>query len=126
METFKTATIAGSGTTLVTVGAGSHFIHSCYIANVYGSALPITVEIVHADATVTHIAHNLKVMGDEVVDVAKRLMDYGFHAPTVSFPVAGTLMIEPTESESKAEIDRFCEAMISIKSEIWLLNPLLA
>ena len=59
-----------------------------------------------------------KVDGIEVVDVAKRLMDYGFHAPTVSFPVAGTLMIEPTESESKAEIDRFCEAMISIKSEI--------
>jgi glycine dehydrogenase len=59
-----------------------------------------------------------KVDGIEVVDVAKRLMDYGFHAPTVSFPVAGTLMIEPTESESKVEIDRFCEAMISIKSEI--------
>jgi glycine dehydrogenase len=59
-----------------------------------------------------------KVDGIEVVDVAKRLIDYGFHAPTVSFPVAGTLMIEPTESESKAEIDRFCEAMISIKSEI--------
>jgi len=56
--------------------------------------------------------------GIEVVDVAKRLMDYGFHAPTVSFPVAGTLMIEPTESESKEELDRFCEAMISIKSEI--------
>tara|TARA_B110000444_G_C18536113_1_gene453504 strand:- start:65 stop:697 length:633 start_codon:yes stop_codon:yes gene_type:complete len=54
----------------------------------------------------------------EVVDVAKRLMDYGFHAPTVSFPVVGTLMIEPTESESKEEIDRFCEAMISIKNEI--------
>jgi len=56
--------------------------------------------------------------GVEVVDIAKRLMDYGFHAPTVSFPVAGTLMIEPTESESKEELDRFCEAMISIKSEI--------
>ena len=56
--------------------------------------------------------------GIEVVDVAKRLMDYGFHAPTVSFPVAGTLMIEPTESESKEELDRFCEAMIRIKSEI--------
>ncbi|MFN4300318.1 MAG: aminomethyl-transferring glycine dehydrogenase [Thermaurantimonas sp.] len=54
----------------------------------------------------------------EVIDIAKRLMDYGFHAPTVSFPVAGTLMIEPTESESKAEIDRFCEAMISIRKEI--------
>ena len=56
--------------------------------------------------------------GVEVEDIAKRLMDYGFHAPTVSFPVAGTLMIEPTESESKAELDRFCEAMISIRNEI--------
>ena len=59
-----------------------------------------------------------KTLGIEVADVAKRLMDYGFHAPTVSFPVAGTLMIEPTESENKAEIDRFAEALISIKKEI--------
>lgn len=59
-----------------------------------------------------------KEKGIEVTDIAKRLMDYGFHAPTVSFPVAGTMMIEPTESESKAEIDRFCDAMISIKQEI--------
>ncbi|MFM7807208.1 MAG: glycine dehydrogenase (aminomethyl-transferring), partial [Planctomycetota bacterium] len=51
-------------------------------------------------------------------DIAKRLMDYGFHAPTVSFPVAGTLMIEPTESESKAELDRFVEALIAIRCEI--------
>jgi glycine dehydrogenase len=51
-------------------------------------------------------------------DVAKRLMDYGFHAPTVSFPVAGTLMVEPTESEPKAELDRFCDAMIAIRGEI--------
>ncbi|AQG81327.1 aminomethyl-transferring glycine dehydrogenase [Spirosoma montaniterrae] len=56
--------------------------------------------------------------GIEVEDIAKRLMDYGFHAPTVSFPVAGTVMIEPTESESKAELDRFCEAMIAIRNEI--------
>ena len=56
--------------------------------------------------------------GVEVEDIAKRLMDYGFHAPTVSFPVAGTVMIEPTESEAKAELDRFCEAMIAIKKEI--------
>ena len=56
--------------------------------------------------------------GIEAEDVAKRLMDYGFHAPTVSFPVAGTLMIEPTESESKEELDRFCEAMIAIRGEI--------
>jgi glycine dehydrogenase len=56
--------------------------------------------------------------GVEAMDVAKRLMDYGFHAPTVSFPVTGTLMIEPTESESKAELDRFCNAMIMIRAEI--------
>jgi glycine dehydrogenase len=59
-----------------------------------------------------------KARGVEEGDVAKRLMDYGFHAPTVSFPVPGTLMIEPTESESKAELDRFCDALIAIRSEI--------
>ncbi len=59
-----------------------------------------------------------KSAGVEVEDIAKRLMDYGFHAPTISFPVAGTLMIEPTESESKAELDRFVEAMIAIRQEI--------
>jgi len=59
-----------------------------------------------------------KAVGIEVEDVAKRLMDYGFHAPTVSWPVAGTMMIEPTESEPKHELDRFCDAMISIRSEI--------
>jgi len=59
-----------------------------------------------------------KRIGIEVEDVAKRLMDYGFHAPTISFPVAGTMMIEPTESESKDELDRFCDAMISIHAEI--------
>ncbi|MBX6362510.1 MAG: aminomethyl-transferring glycine dehydrogenase [Gemmatimonadetes bacterium] len=56
--------------------------------------------------------------GVEAGDIAKRLMDYGFHAPTVSFPVAGTLMIEPTESESRAELDRFCDALIGIRAEI--------
>jgi glycine dehydrogenase len=56
--------------------------------------------------------------GIDVEDIAKRLMDYGFHAPTVSFPVAGTLMVEPTESESKEELDRFCDALISIREEI--------
>ncbi|PWG06476.1 aminomethyl-transferring glycine dehydrogenase [Polaribacter aquimarinus] len=61
---------------------------------------------------------NFKQKGIEVVDIAKRLMDYGFHAPTVSFPVGGTMMIEPTESESLAELDRFCDAMISIRKEI--------
>lgn len=61
-----------------------------------------------------------KQHGIEVVDIAKRLMDYGFHAPTVSFPVGGTMMIEPTESEGLAELDRFCDAMISIRKEIEL------
>jgi glycine dehydrogenase len=73
-----------------------------------------------------HVAHELiidcrafkKSAGVEVEDIAKRLMDYGFHAPTMSWPVPGTLMIEPTESEDKAELDRFCDAMISIKKEI--------
>ncbi|MBW4543559.1 MAG: aminomethyl-transferring glycine dehydrogenase [Symplocastrum torsivum CPER-KK1] len=59
-----------------------------------------------------------KSAGIEVDDIAKRLMDYGFHAPTVSWPVAGTMMVEPTESESKEELDRFCEAMIAIRKEI--------
>jgi glycine dehydrogenase len=59
-----------------------------------------------------------KLAGIEVEDVAKRLMDYGYHAPTMSFPIAGTMMVEPTESESRAELDRFCEAMISIRAEI--------
>ncbi len=61
---------------------------------------------------------SFKEKGIEVTDIAKRLMDYGFHAPTVSFPVAGTLMIEPTESEDLAELDRFCDAMIAIRREI--------
>jgi glycine dehydrogenase len=56
-----------------------------------------------------------------VEDIAKRLADYGFHAPTMSWPVAGTLMIEPTESEDKAEIDRFCDAMIGIAGEIGMI-----
>nr|WP_231505910.1 aminomethyl-transferring glycine dehydrogenase [Planktothrix serta] len=59
-----------------------------------------------------------KSAGIEVDDIAKRLMDYGFHAPTVSWPVAGTMMVEPTESESKAELDRFCDTMIAIRQEI--------
>jgi glycine dehydrogenase len=73
-----------------------------------------------------HVAHEFIVdlrafkesAGVEAEDVAKRLMDYGFHAPTVSFPVAGTLMIEPTESEPKEELDRFCDALIAIREEI--------
>ncbi len=73
-----------------------------------------------------HVAHECIIdirplkaeSGISEEDIAKRLMDYGFHAPTMSFPVAGTLMIEPTESESKRELDRFCDAMIAIRHEI--------
>lgn len=73
-----------------------------------------------------HVAHEMivdcrafkKSANVEVEDIAKRLIDYGYHAPTVSFPVSGTLMIEPTESESLEELDRFCDAMISIRNEI--------
>jgi glycine dehydrogenase len=71
------------------------------------------------------VAHELifdlrefKKLGVDEIDVAKRLMDYGFHAPTVSFPVPGTLMVEPTESEPKEELDRFCDALIAIRQEL--------
>jgi len=67
---------------------------------------------------IVDLRHFRESAGVEAEDVAKRLMDYGFHAPTVSFPVAGTLMIEPTESESKEELDRFCDALVAIRGEI--------
>ncbi len=92
-----------------------------YIAHRLGTHYPV----LYTDRN-GRVAHELildcrqfkKVSGIEAEDIAKRLMDYGFHAPTMSFPVPGTLMVEPTESESKAELDRFCEAMIAIREEI--------
>jgi glycine dehydrogenase len=94
-------------------------------ANYMAKRLEKHYSVVYTGAT-GHVAHEFildlrpfkETSGVEAMDVAKRLMDYGFHAPTVSFPVAGTLMIEPTESEGKAELDRFCEAMIAIRAEI--------
>jgi glycine dehydrogenase len=71
-----------------------------------------------AHECILDLRHLKGELGITAEDVAKRLMDYGFHAPTLSFPVADTLMVEPTESESKAELDRFCEAMIAIAAEI--------
>jgi glycine dehydrogenase len=71
-----------------------------------------------AHECILDLRHLKGEIGITAEDVAKRLMDYGFHAPTLSFPVADTLMVEPTESESKAELDRFCEAMIAIAAEI--------
>jgi glycine dehydrogenase len=96
-------------------------LNANYIAKRLGDAFPVLYTGERG-----RVAHELildlrplkKSVGVEVDDVAKRLMDYGFHAPTMSFPVPGTLMIEPTESESKAELDRFCDAMLRIRDEI--------
>lgn len=93
-------------------------------ANYIKSRLESSYPVLYAGAN-GRCAHEMildcrgfKNAGIEVADIAKRLMDYGFHAPTVSFPVAGTLMVEPTESESLAELDRFCDALIAIRAEI--------
>jgi glycine dehydrogenase len=93
-------------------------------ANYIASKLKDTYKVLYTGSN-DRVAHEMifdmrefKKFGVEVGDIAKRLMDYGFHAPTVSFPVAGTLMVEPTESESKYELDRFCDAMMSIREEI--------
>lgn len=96
-------------------------LNANYIAKRLEASFPVLYKGAHGT-----IAHECIVdtrvvkqaSGVDVEDIAKRLMDYGFHAPTVSFPVPGTLMIEPTESEPKEELDRFCEAMISIREEI--------
>jgi glycine dehydrogenase len=98
--------------------------HAILNANYIKARLEPHYPVLYARAT-GRVAHELifdlrqfKVSGIDEMDVAKRLIDYGFHAPTVSFPVAGTLMVEPTESEDKAELDRFCDAMIQIRREI--------
>ncbi|HWO18171.1 MAG TPA: aminomethyl-transferring glycine dehydrogenase [Kofleriaceae bacterium] len=96
-------------------------LNANYIAHRLGAHYPVLYT-----GRSGRVAHELildcrafkKTAGVEVDDIAKRLMDFGFHAPTMSFPVPGTLMVEPTESESKAELDRFCEAMIAIRAEI--------
>ncbi len=95
-------------------------LNANYLKEVLGEHFPVLYS--NQKGRVAHECiidfRQFKPLGIEVADVAKRLMDYGYHAPTVSFPVAGTLMIEPTESENKAELDRFAEALISIKREI--------
>jgi glycine dehydrogenase len=94
-------------------------------ANYIKSKLDNCYKTLYVGKTYGRVAHELiidlrdyKTIGIEAEDIAKRLIDYGFHAPTLSFPVAGTIMIEPTESESLFELNRFCEAMIEIKNEI--------
>ena len=98
--------------------------HAILNANYIKARLEPHFPVLYARAN-GRVAHELifdlrgfKAGGVDEMDVAKRLIDYGFHAPTVSFPVAGTLMVEPTESEDKAELDRFCDAMIAIRREI--------
>jgi glycine dehydrogenase len=92
-----------------------------YVAARLASSYPILYTGAHglvAHECILDLRPLTKATGVTVDDVAKRLIDYGFHAPTVSFPVAGTLMVEPTESEDLAELDRFCDAMIAIRAEI--------
>ena len=99
---------------------GHAILNANYLKEVLGEHFPVLYS--NNKGRVAHECiidfRQFKPLGIEVTDIAKRLMDYGYHAPTVSFPVAGTLMIEPTESESKSELDRFAEALISIKREI--------
>ncbi len=115
------AYIAMMGAEGLTRASQTAILHANYLAHRLEPHYPILYRGEHG-----FVAHEcildlrpLKVTsGVSAEDVAKRLMDYGFHAPTLSFPVAGTLMVEPTESESKAEIDRFCDALIQIRQEI--------
>ena len=96
-------------------------LNANYVAERLEGAFPVLYRGTHrrvAHECILDMRRLKGVSGVEAEDVAKRLMDYGFHAPTVSFPVVSTMMVEPTESESKAELDRFCEAMLSIRAEI--------
>ena len=100
---------------------GVAILNANYMAHRLGEAYPILYT--GRDGLVAHeciidIRPLAAKSGLTVEDIAKRLIDYGFHAPTMSWPVAGTLMIEPTESESKEELDRFCDAMLAIHQEI--------
>jgi glycine dehydrogenase len=114
--------MGGEGLTEATKVA---ILNANYIAHRLGEHFPVVYQ-----GKKGHVAHECildvrpfkKSAGIEVDDVAKRLMDYGFHAPTMSFPIAGTLMVEPTESESLDELDRFCDAMIAIREEIRLVE----
>jgi glycine dehydrogenase len=96
-------------------------LNANYVAARLEKAFPVLYRGAHqrvAHECILDMRHLKATSGVEVEDIAKRLMDYGFHAPTVSFPVASTMMVEPTESESRAELDRFCEAMLAIRQEI--------
>jgi len=112
------AMMGGDGLTQATKAA---ILNANYMAQRLSKYYPILYRGAHggvAHEFILDLRSFKASAGVEVEDIAKRLMDYGFHAPTVSFPVPGTLMIEPTESESKEELDRFCEAMMAIRREI--------
>jgi glycine dehydrogenase len=110
--------MGGAGLTRATAAA---VLSANYVAARLGEHFPVLYRG-HGDLVahecILDVRGLTKDTGVTVDDVAKRLIDYGFHAPTMSFPVAGTLMVEPTESEDLGEIDRFCDAMIAIKGEI--------
>ena len=96
-------------------------LNANYMASRLGAHYPVVYRGKHgrvAHEYILDLRAFKKSAGVEVEDVAKRLMDYGFHAPTMSWPIAGTMMVEPTESEPLAELDRFCDTMISIREEI--------
>jgi glycine dehydrogenase len=110
--------LSGSGLTLATKAA---VLAANYVAARLAPSYPILYTGKNglvAHECIVDLRPLTKSTGVTVDDVAKRLIDYGFHAPTVSFPVAGTLMVEPTESEDLGELDRFCDAMIAIRAEI--------
>ena len=110
--------MGGAGLTRATAAA---VLSANYVAARLGEHFPVLYRGhggLVAHECILDVRGLTKDTGVTVDDVAKRLIDYGFHAPTMSFPVAGTLMVEPTESEDLAEIDRFCDAMIAIKAEI--------
>jgi glycine dehydrogenase len=110
--------MGGAGLTRATEVA---ILNANYVAARLAAHYPVVYRGTHgrvAHECILDLRLLKKTAGIEAEDVAKRLMDYGFHAPTMSFPIPGTLMVEPTESESRAELDRFCEAMIAIRAEI--------
>jgi glycine dehydrogenase len=116
------AMMGGRGLTLATECA---ILHANYIAKRLAAHYPVLYSGpggLVAHECILDLRPLKASAGIEAEDVAKRLIDYGFHAPTMSFPVAGTLMVEPTESESKAELDRFVDAMIGIREEIRLIE----
>jgi glycine dehydrogenase len=105
----------------LTQATGAAVLAANYVAQRLVSEYPVLYTGRHglvAHECILDIRPVTRETGVTVDDVAKRLIDYGFHAPTMSFPVAGTLMVEPTESEDLAELDRFCAAMVAIRAEI--------